>query len=64
MLYIKNKFFECIPFRTLETPRVSYLYDCQPPPGAPNSNSIAQTVDDAVRSLGINVFIIFLIFIV
>ena len=38
----------------LETPRVSYLYDCQPLKCAPNSNIIAQAVDDAVRNLAIN----------
>ena len=38
----------------LETPHVSYLYDCQPLKCAPNSNIIAQAVDDAVRNLGIN----------
>ena len=37
-----------------ETPHVSYLYDHQPLKCAPNSNIIAQTVDDAVRNLGIN----------
>ena len=36
------------------TPHVSYLYDCQPPKCAPNSNIIAQAVDDTVRNLGIN----------
>ena len=39
---------------SLETPHVSYLYDCQPPKCAPNSNIIVQVVDDAVRNLGIN----------
>ena len=39
---------------SLQTSHVSYLYDCQPPPCAPNSISIAQAVDNAVRSLGIN----------
>ena len=39
---------------SLETLHVSYLYDCQPLKCAPNSNIIAQTVDDAVRNLGIN----------
>ena len=39
---------------SLETPHVSYLYDCQPLKCAPNSNIIAQAVDDAVRNLGIN----------
>ena len=39
---------------SLETPHVSYLYDCQPLKCAPNSNIIAQAVDDAVRNLGMN----------
>ena len=39
---------------SLETPRVSYLYDCQPLKCASNSNIIAQAVDDAVRHFGIN----------
>ena len=39
---------------SLDTPHVSYLYDCQPLKCAPNSNIIAQAVDDAVRNLGIN----------
>ena len=39
--------------RSLETPHVSYLYDCQPLKCAPNSNIIAQAVNDAVRNLGI-----------
>ena len=39
---------------SLETPHVSYLHDCQPLKCAPNSNIIAQAVDDAVRNLGIN----------
>ena len=39
---------------SLEIPHVSYLYDCQPLKCAPNSNIIAQAVDDAVRNLGIN----------
>ena len=39
---------------SLETPHVSYLYDCQPLKSAPNSNIIAQAVNDAVRNLGIN----------
>ena len=39
---------------SLETPHVSYLYDCQPLKCIPNSNIIAQAVDDAVRNLGIN----------
>ena len=33
----------------LETPHVSYLYDCQPLQCTPNRNIIAQAVDDAVR---------------
>ena len=41
-------------FGNLETPHVSYLYDCQPLKCAPNSNIIAQAVDDAVRNLKIN----------
>ena len=39
---------------SLETPRVSYLYDCQPLKSAFNSNIIAQSVDDAVENLTIN----------
>ena len=39
---------------SLETPHVSYLYDCQALKCASNSNIIAQAVDDAVRNLGIN----------
>ena len=39
---------------SLEAPHVSNLYDCQPLKCAPNSNIIAQAVDDAVRNLGIN----------
>ena len=39
---------------SFETPHVSYLYDRQPLKCAPNSNIIAQAVDDAVRNLGIN----------
>ena len=38
----------------LETPHISYLYDCQPLKCASNSNIIAQVVDNAVRNLGIN----------
>ena len=38
----------------LETPYVSYLLDCQPLSCAPNSNSIAQAVDDAARTVGTN----------
>ena len=40
--------------KSLKTPYVSYLYDYQPLPCLPNNNSIAQAVDYAVRSLGIN----------
>ena len=39
---------------SLETPHVSYLYDCQPLKCSPHSNIISQAVDDAVRNLGIN----------
>ena len=39
---------------SLETPHVSYLYDCQPLKCARNSNIIAQAVNDAVSNLGIN----------
>ena len=39
---------------SFETPHVIYLYDRQPLKCAPNSNIIAQAVDDAVRNLGIN----------
>ena len=39
---------------SLETPHVSYLYDCQSLKCASNSNIIAQAVDDAVRNLAIN----------
>ena len=39
---------------SLETSHVSYLYDCQPLKCVPNSNIIAQAVDNAVRNLGIN----------
>ena len=39
---------------SLETPHTSYLYDCQPLSCAPNSDSITQAVDDAVRSLATN----------
>ena len=39
---------------SLETPHVSYLYDCQPLKCVPISNIIAQAVDNAVRNLGIN----------
>ena len=38
----------------LQTPHVSYLYDRHPLKCAPNSNIIAQAVDDAVRNLGIS----------
>ena len=43
-----------IPVGGLETPHVSYLYDCQPLKCAPNSNIIAQAVDNSVRNLGKN----------
>ena len=43
-----------IPAGSVETPYVSYLYDCQALKCAPNSNIIAQAVDDGVRNLGIN----------
>ena len=39
---------------SLETPHVSYLYDCQPLKYAPNSSITAQAGDDAGRNLGIN----------
>ena len=39
---------------SLETPRISYLYDCQFLKCAPSRNIIAQAVDDAARNLGIN----------
>ena len=39
---------------SLETPHVSYLFDCQPLKCAPNSNIIAQEVDVVVITLGIN----------
>ena len=42
------------PVGCIETPHVSYLYDSQPLPNAPNSNSIAEVVDNAVRALRIN----------
>ena len=41
-------------FGSLETPHIGYLYDCQLVPCVPNSNSIAQAVDDTVRSLATN----------
>ena len=41
---------------SLETPHVSYLYDCQPLKCAPNSTIIAQAADDAIRNLGTNSF--------
>ena len=40
---------------SLETPHVSYMYECQPLKCAPNSNINAQAVDDAVKNLGINI---------
>ena len=39
---------------SIEISRVSYFYDCQSLRCVSNSNSIAQAVDDAVRSLKIN----------
>ena len=39
---------------SVETPHISYLYDCQPLKYARNSYIIAQAVDNAVRNLGIN----------
>ena len=36
---------------SLQTPHVKYFFVCQPLPCEPNSNSIAQAADDAVRSL-------------
>ena len=39
---------------SLDSPHVSYLYDCQHLKCAPNSNIIAQAVDDAVRNFGID----------
>ena len=39
---------------SLKTPHISYLCDCQPLKCVPNSNIIAQAVDNAVRNLGIN----------
>ena len=39
---------------SLETPHVSYLYDCQLLKCAPNSNIIAQAVDKEVRNFGMN----------
>ena len=48
---------------SLETPHLSYLYDCQLLTCASNSNSIAQAVDHAVRSLEINpkIFLSFIV---
>ena len=46
---------------SLESPHVIYLYDCQPLKCAPNSNIIAQAVDDAVKNLGINRSFFFLL---
>ena len=67
MLFMTNKFFLVVDesmlsgrqylnilVGSLETPHVSCLYDCQPLKCAPNSNIIAQAVDDAVRNFGIN----------
>ena len=39
---------------SLETPHVSYLYDCPSRKCTPSSNIIAQAIDDSVRNLGIN----------
>ena len=39
---------------SLETPHISYLYDCQFLKSAHSRNIIAQAVDDAVRNFGIN----------
>ena len=39
---------------SVKIPHVSYFYDYQPLKCAPNSNIIAQAVEDAVRNLGIN----------
>ena len=39
---------------SLETPHVSYLYDCQPLKCDSNGNIIVQAVDDAVRNVAIN----------
>ena len=67
MLFVTNKFFLLlmralclahntwnIPVGNLGTSHIRYLYDCQPLKCAPNSNIIAQAVDNAVRNLGIN----------
>ena len=65
MLYMINKFLWLLvraPFGTqylnilvegLETLYVSYLYIWQPLTCSPNSSSIAQAVDYAIKSLGI-----------
>ena len=37
---------------SVETPHVSYLYDCQPLKCGSESKIIAQAVDDTVRNLG------------
>ena len=39
---------------SLETPHVSYLYDCQPLKCLPNCNIIAQVVDNAIRNFEMN----------
>ena len=39
---------------TLETPNISFLYNCQPLSCSPNADSIVLAIDDAVRSLGTN----------
>ena len=40
--------------KNLEIPHVSYLFDCQLLKCFPNSNIIAQAVNDGVGNLGIN----------
>ena len=68
MLFMTNKFFLLgidestlsgtqylnILVGSLETPHVSYMYDCQPLKCASNGSIIAQAIDDAVRYLAIN----------
>ena len=39
---------------SLETPHVSFLSSCQSLSCSPNADSIAQAIDEAVRSLGTN----------
>ena len=54
MLFMTTKFFSLL-MRALCLARITkYLYDCQPLKCVPNSNIIAQAVNDAVRNLGIN----------